>query len=404
MPKISVCLPTFNGSKYLSEAIDSVLSQSVQDLELVIGDDGSSDETRQLVEGYASRDPRINYVFNPQNIGYLRNTNAILRRCTGQYIKTFAQDDAFEPGCFERLLEVLETQPGVQLACVSRRHVDEKGVGEHIQHKFDATGVYPGKDVIKLYLKEFLNRTGNPSQMFFRRQERVNSFNAAYYHSADTEFGLRLLEAGDYYYIAEPFLRYRVHKETTTITTLEDMSFAPDHVRLVDRFGSYLLAEGVDRDVLWASAIKGLVNKMANATQVRGIKYDDFPTPAHWGEKNALDDFENDEPQAFRRLACQLLKYVTNRHFVFEELEQSLGDSERARQAVLMHNNQLIGRIAELEAEKQKYFDELKETRLARETLNAHISALKNSSSWRLTAPLRKVSRSLTGASHTWEQ
>jgi glycosyltransferase involved in cell wall biosynthesis len=403
MPKISVCLPTFNGSKYLAEAIDSVLSQSVQDIELVIGDDGSSDETRQLVEGHAGRDSRINYVFNPQNIGYLRNTNAILKRCSGQYIKTFAQDDAFEPGCFERLLNALETHPGVQLACVSRRHVDENGVGEHIQHKFDASGVYPGKDVIKLYLKEFLNRTGNPSQMFFRRQAGVSSFNAAYYHSADTEFGLRLLEGGDYYYIAEPLLRYRVHKETTTITTLEDMSFAPDHVRLVDRFGSYLLAEGVDKDVLWTSAIKGLVNKMANAVLVRGIKYDDFPTPAHWGEKNLLDNFENDEPQAFRRLACRLIKYVTNRHFAFEELEQNLGDAERAHQAVLAHNTQLVGRIAELEAEKQRYSDELAEIKRARETLNAHINALKNSSSWRLTAPLRKVSRGLSGASSSLE-
>ncbi|MDR3617312.1 MAG: glycosyltransferase [Candidatus Obscuribacterales bacterium] len=398
MPKISVCLPTFNGSKYLTEAIDSVLSQSVQDLELVIGDDGSSDETRQIIEGYAGRDPRINYVFNPQNIGYLRNTNAILKRCTGQYIKTFAQDDAFEPGCFVRLLEILETQPGIQLACVSRRHVNENGVGDHIQHKFDATGVYPGKDVIKLYLKEFLNRTGNPSQMFFRRQERVNSFNAAYYHSADTDFGLRLLEGGDYYYIAEPLLRYRVHKETTTITTLEDMSFAPDHVRLVDRFGSYLLAEGVDKDEIWESAIKGLVNKMANAMLVRGIKYDDFPTPAHWGEKNVLDDFENDEPQTFRRLACHLIKYVTERHFDFEKLEQSLGDSERAQQAVLAHNKQLIGRIADLEVEKQKYSDELAEIQRAKEALSAHIQALKSSSSWRLTAPLRKVGRSLSGA------
>jgi glycosyltransferase involved in cell wall biosynthesis len=398
MPKISVCLPTFNGSKYLAEAIDSVLRQSVQDLELVIGDDGSSDETKQIIEGYASRDPRVNFVFNPKNIGYLRNTNEILKRCTGQYIKTFAQDDAFEPGCFERLLHVLETQPSIQLACVSRRHVDENGVGDHIQHKFDATGVYPGKDVIKLYLKEFLNRTGNPSQMFFRRQDRVKSFNAAYYHSADTDFGLRLLEGGDYYYIAEPLLRYRVHKETTTITTLEDMSFAPDHVRLVDRFGSYLLAEGVDKDVLWASAIKGLVNKMVNALLVRGIKYDDFPTPAHWGENNPLDDFENDEPQTFRRLACHLLKYVTDKHFDLEKLEQNLGDSERAGQAILAHNKQLVGRIADLEAEKQKYSDELAEIQRAKEALNAHIHALKSSSSWRLTAPLRKVGRSLSGA------
>ncbi len=285
-PKISVCLPTYNGAKFLAEAIESVLNQTIDDLELVIGDDGSADDTRSMVEGYAQKDSRISYFFNPKNVGYLRNTNQILKRCRGRFIKTFAQDDVFEPTCLAQMLAALEVHKNVSLVCVSRRHIDEQGKVIDVLHKFPDSGMRPGKEMIKLYLREFLNRTGNPSQMCFRRQERVSAFNAAYYHSADTEFALRLLESGDFYYIAEPLLRYRIHKDTTTIMSFLDMSFAPDHVRLVDRFASYLLEEGVDKDVIWANSIRGLINKTVNATKVRGITYDhDFPTPPNWGQQ-----------------------------------------------------------------------------------------------------------------------
>jgi glycosyltransferase involved in cell wall biosynthesis len=392
-PKISVCLPTFNGAKYLAEAIESVLNQSIEDLELVIGDDGSTDETKTIVESYAKQDSRISHVFNAKNVGYLGNTNLILKRCRGQYIKTFAQDDAFEPRCFERMLASIESSDRIAVVAVSRRHVDARGVEIAVQHKFDKTGIRAGEDMIKLYFSEFLNRTGNPSQMFFRRQERVNSFNTSYYHSADTEFALRLLEAGDFYYIAEPLLRYRVHKETTTVTTLEDMSFAQDHVRIVDRFAPYLAEVGLGKDVVWANSIKGLNNKMSNAMSVRGIKYDtDFPIPKNWGKSEENGRLvANDEPEVFRRLACYLIKYVTEKHFAYEELEHRILDTQREKEAIKKHNQQLIERISQLEKEVSDSQCEMTRARDSEQELKKQIEHMKNSTSWKLTKTLRKL-------------
>ncbi len=395
-PTISVCLPTYNGQRFLSEAIESVLNQSVQNLELVVGDDGSTDDTRSILESYAKQDSRISLVFNEANAGYLRNTNLILRRCRGKYIKTFAQDDAFEPNCFERMQAAIESEPKVNLVCVSRRHVDEQGNEICVLHKFEQTGVFPGHEMIRLYLKEFLNKTGNPSQMFFRRTDMEGGFNTAYYHGADTEFALRLLEHGDFFNIAEPLLRYRVHKDTTTISSLADMSFAPDHVRLVDRFASYALAAGVPKEQIWACAVNGLVNKMVNAVKFRGIIYGEFPTPPLWGEKHPLDDFENDEPQVFRRLACHLIKYITDQQPEIEAARDQVADEQRLRRAVSEHNTQLLERISELEKEIQERHWENEGLRDKVQQLEQQAEGMRSSSSWKLTAPLRKLRRTIS--------
>ena len=380
-PRISVVLPTYNGERYLAEAIDSVLNQTVQDLELVIGDDASSDGTRELLESYAKRDPRISVVFNEKNLGYVRNQVATFKRCRGEYIKTYAQDDALEPNCCEVMLKAFEDHPTVSLVCVSRKHIDEEGNEIGVNHKNEQAGLFPGLEMIKLYLKEFYNRTGNTSQFMFRRKDADKGFNPAYNHGEDVEFALRILEKGDFFYITDPLLRYRIHRETTTVKTLVDMSFMSDHVRLIDRFGSYVLADGVSKDELWACAIQGLIAKMGYALFTRGITYDDFPVPPNWDQPKTGDDFENDEPESFRRLACHLLKYATEKSFAWKEEEQvKLGEMA----AAAGENQRLREQIAKLEEQVRK--------------LNDDNSRLRQSSSWRITAPLRKLSRYLSSS------
>jgi glycosyltransferase involved in cell wall biosynthesis len=373
-PRISIVLPTYNGVEFLTEAIDSVLNQTVSDLELVIGDDRSTDGTRELLEAYAKRDQRVSVVFNDTNVGYVRNQVATFKRCRGEYIKTYAQDDALAPTCCEVMLNAFEENPTVSLVCVSRQHIDEKGNKLEVQHKFDKTGLLSGREMIKLYMREFVNKTGNPTQIMFRRKDADNGFNAAYNHGEDTEFALRLLEKGDFYYIAEPLILYRIHSETTTIKTLADMSFMSDHVRFVERFGSYLLEDGATKDEIWEAAIQGLIAKMGHALFTRGVKYDDFPLPANWDKPKPGDDFENDEPEAFRRLACHMMKFITEKSFAWKEKEQELAGKLVVASS---QNEALQKRIKDLE-------NQLRE-------LGTDNSELKKSNSWKLTAPLRTL-------------
>jgi glycosyltransferase involved in cell wall biosynthesis len=392
-PTISVCLPTYNGDKFVAAAIESVLNQTFGGFELLVGDDGSKDSTRDILEKYAQSDSRVKLTLHKQNLGYMRNSNFLLGQCQGKYTKTFAQDDLLEPGCLQQMLDVFEQRENIRLVTVSRRNIDEDGREIEIQHKFPETGLHLGVEIIKRYLTEFLNRTGNPSQILFRTADAAGGLNAAYNHSSDSELALRLLEHGDFYYIAEPLIRYRIHKDTTTISTMEDMSFAPDHVRLVDRFGSHLIDEGISESDLWNFAIKGLINKMANAMMIRGISYDDFPTPAHWSD---FKDGANEDYQLSRRLACHLIKYATEKNLWFEDREGLVRDELSRKTAISAHNEQLNERIQDLEKELQFSNTELRRLTQRADVLNAKLTTLKSSDSWRVTAPLRKWSRTLS--------
>jgi glycosyltransferase involved in cell wall biosynthesis len=392
-PTISVCLPTYNGDKFVAAAIESVLNQTFCGFELLVGDDGSKDSTREILEKYAQSDSRVKLTLHKQNLGYMRNSNFLLGQCQGKYTKTFAQDDLLEPSCLQRMLDVFEQRENIRLVTVSRRNIDEDGREIEIQHKFPETGLHPGVEIIRRYLTEFLNRTGNPSQILFRTADAAGGLNAAYNHSSDSELALRLLENGDFYYIAEPLVRYRIHKDTTTISTMEDMSFAPDHVRLVDRFGSHLIDQGTSESDLWNFAIKGLINKMANAMMIRGISYDDFPTPGHWSD---FKDGANEDYQLSRRLACHLIKYATEKNLWFEDREGLVRDELSRTTAISAHNLQLNDRIQDLEKELQVSNTELSRLTQRADVLNSKLTTLKSSDSWRVTAPLRKWSRTLS--------
>ena len=390
-PLISVCLPTYNGEKYLRQAVESILNQTVQDLELVIGDDRSTDSTRQILEEFARKDNRVKLTVNEVNLGYVPNCASIMRRCQGQFIKNFAQDDALAPDCCEKMLAIMQQHPNVTLVTAARTHIDEDNNVTGIHQHFDKTQMIAGKDVIKLYLSEFVNRTGNPTQIFFRGEHIMDGFNPAYHHGEDVEFGLRLLEKGDFYYISEPLILYRVHRETTTISTLVDMSFAPDYVRALDQFGHYAHQDGVDNDALWQAAIKGLIIKMSNALFTRGIKYDDFPTPKYFGHPQAADKNVQDEPEIFRRLACQLLKYISEKSREWKEVEDHISARLNQFPGKNQERNAKLNYITNLEKKVEAQAAEIIQVNEQLQTQTKELQSLKQSSSWKLTAPLRDI-------------
>jgi len=105
MAKVSVILPICNVQAYLAEALDSVLNQSLQDLEIICVNDGSTDNSLEIIEEYARRDSRIVVITGP-NGGYGKAMNKGLDRATGEYIGILEPDDYLPPEMFEELYEV----------------------------------------------------------------------------------------------------------------------------------------------------------------------------------------------------------------------------------------------------------------------------------------------------------
>jgi len=102
---VSVAMATYNGEKFVKEQIESVLNQSYHDIELVIGDDCSTDNTFQIIKEFGLRDDRIRFFQNSVNLGFLKNFEKIITQCKGKYIALCDQDDIWYPNHIDRLLQ-----------------------------------------------------------------------------------------------------------------------------------------------------------------------------------------------------------------------------------------------------------------------------------------------------------
>ncbi|HAT39155.1 glycosyltransferase family 2 protein [Polynucleobacter necessarius] len=105
-PLISVLMPAYNSELYIAEAINSILQQSYQNIELLIFDDGSTDKTRQIIESFG--DPRIVKILSDQNYGVIKARNEMIDRAGGQYIALMDADDIADPTRLAKQLRSLE--------------------------------------------------------------------------------------------------------------------------------------------------------------------------------------------------------------------------------------------------------------------------------------------------------
>jgi glycosyltransferase involved in cell wall biosynthesis len=106
MPLVSVLMPAFNSELYIAEAIDSILNQTYSNIELIIFDDGSTDNTRAVIEQY--QDPRVIKILSDENYGVVRARNEMIDRARGQYIALMDADDIADPTRIEKQLAILE--------------------------------------------------------------------------------------------------------------------------------------------------------------------------------------------------------------------------------------------------------------------------------------------------------
>src|SRR5512138_3857716 len=111
MVLVSVSMLSYNHEKYLAEAIESVLNQTIEDLELIIVDDGSKDNSRQLIKEYSAKDPRVKPIFHERNFGIPRGANDCLKNATGEYFGFIGSDDLWLPSKIEKQLKVIEKNP-----------------------------------------------------------------------------------------------------------------------------------------------------------------------------------------------------------------------------------------------------------------------------------------------------
>ena len=126
-PKVSLGLPVYNGDNYLEEAIQTALTQTYTDFELIISDNASTDQTQAICEKFAAQDRRIRYYRVETNYGAAWNFNRVLQLARGKYFKWIAHDDLIAPEFLERCVAVLEKDDSVVLCYPKVKMIDENG-------------------------------------------------------------------------------------------------------------------------------------------------------------------------------------------------------------------------------------------------------------------------------------
>lgn len=128
-PCVSIGLPVFNGDQYLAESLESLLSQTYSDFELIISDNASTDGTQDICRTYAARDCRIRYLRNKNNLGAAKNFNRVFELSSGKYFKWATHDDLCAPEFLEQCVGVLNQNNSMALCFSRTREIDENGNG-----------------------------------------------------------------------------------------------------------------------------------------------------------------------------------------------------------------------------------------------------------------------------------
>jgi glycosyltransferase involved in cell wall biosynthesis len=124
---VSIGLPVFNGAVFLAVAIDSLLNQTYQNIELIISDNASTDATPEICKKYAAADRRVRYSRLTENIGGIPNHNRVFMLASGEYFMWASHDDIWQPTYIEKCIVCLEKDPRAVMACSKVGIVDEAG-------------------------------------------------------------------------------------------------------------------------------------------------------------------------------------------------------------------------------------------------------------------------------------
>jgi len=209
-PKISVLIPCYHQAQFLPEALDSVLRQDFQDLEVIASDDASPDNTFSVLQDYSRRDSRIRIFHQPNNLGMVENWNFCLRQARGEAVKLMGGDDRLDrTDCLSRQWQSLQV-PGVTLAACARKIINESSVKIETLVNLPS-GVFSQDKIVPKILEHQDNLIGEPVCCLFRRSDAIRGFSDSIKQNTDIEMWLHLLQRGGLAYDSEPLVEFRRH-------------------------------------------------------------------------------------------------------------------------------------------------------------------------------------------------
>jgi len=224
---IAIIIPAYNAQKYLAAALDSVIAQTLSDWEMIIVDDGSTDETLAIVAAYSQRDDRI-CLLQQKNAGAAtaRNTGYLAVKPETQFLLFLDADDLLEVNALERLMEALSSQPDSIGAHALGRVIDSEGSffkeGEleawgRTRHRVVGNSLrqIEPEEPTDFAVIAYINCIISPGVVLLRRTalEASGPFDTQLRNAEDWDMWLRILLHGDFVFVDECLFRYRKHAD-----------------------------------------------------------------------------------------------------------------------------------------------------------------------------------------------
>ncbi len=345
-PAVSVCLPVYNGERFLSAAIESVLGQTFDDFELVVVDDNSSDRSAEITADFACRDSRVRLYHNDTNLGLFFNYNKCMELSAGRYIKPFAQDDLLCQSALARMVQELDTRDNVSLVACTREYVDAQGQSVEIQRCFEKDQECDGQIQAVQMLSNISNQIGEPCAVMYRAEHKGTGFAAELPQLGDIEYWVRLLQQGRLFFISDVLCKFRLHSGNQTRKNIASFDYFADMMIVKERYGEFLAQCGISNEEFTRRILLKVTELI------------------HYADGIGIDFSRSDFSALSRRP---------------QELGQLLVD--------------LLQRLAAIEPEYLSLRSRLPVLEEGNSRLHGELSSLVNSPSWRLTAGLRNLKR-----------
>lgn len=203
-PLVSIVLPTFNGSRYIAQSIQSCLDQTFTDWEMIVVDDGSTDGTPDLVEGFMARDPRIRMIRHGVNKKLPGALNTGFAGAQGTYFTWTSDDNRYRPEALARMVEVLDSHPEIDIVYADHTWIDAEG------RAIKTVQVQP---------PEALVRKACIGLCFLHRRavfETLNGYDESVFLAEDYDFWLRASAHFRFYPLHHDLYEIRMHEASLT--------------------------------------------------------------------------------------------------------------------------------------------------------------------------------------------
>jgi len=215
--KVSVIMPVYNSEKYLEETIKSVLGQSYSNFELIIVDDGSTDNSLNIARRFAKEDKRVTVIELKENQGISKARNEGLKRARGEFITQFDPDDVMLPDAIKSRLEFLNSHPEVDLVFGRLdKFINVEGYPIENDYFKEVQQFYRMEKNRNFYekIKKFELKIPLPNHTCMYRREVL--FREGYYdenllYTSDIELSFRIVRCSEISYLDKPIVSYRLH-------------------------------------------------------------------------------------------------------------------------------------------------------------------------------------------------